>query len=116
MKNQVITGTVDAWITAQWIRVSDLRTKPGAETVGHLSYTNQDMSDHQGWFKVGKATISVTLDDDEAVTACQVESLNRQLQTVRAENHQREKRITDAIANLTALTFTTPTKENHANP
>lgn len=115
MKNQVITGTVEAWITNKWTRVSDLPNKPGAEAVGSLHYTNCDMSDHDGWVKVGKATISLTLDDDETVKASQVESLNRELQSVRAQNHQSEKRITDAIANLTALTFTPKTKENHAN-
>ena len=55
--------------------------------------------------KIGTAIVTVTLLPKEEYHSRQLASLNEALQTVRAENQQRENDILDRISKLTAITY-----------
>lgn len=55
--------------------------------------------------QIGTAVVTVTLYPDNEMQAKELELLNEQLKSVRAENQQRENAILDQISKLTALTF-----------
>jgi hypothetical protein len=69
-----------------------------------LAYTNLDMTD-TGWIEVGTATINVRLIEPDLVISRQLAGLKTQLQTVRAENQQRENAILNRISKLQAIGF-----------
>jgi hypothetical protein len=104
------TGTTKVWTTSQWRNVDHILhlVKEGDfdEAASGMTYTNNDMSDTDRWVEVGVATITVTLHPRDELVAKELESLNTQLQKVRAENHMRENAILDRISKLQALEHT----------
>ena len=104
------TGTVKAWTTSQWRNIDHiLHTIKGGdfdEAASGMTYTNNDMSNTDGWVEVGMATITVTLHPRDELVAKELDGLNAQLQKVRAENQQRENAILDRISKLQALEHT----------
>ena len=105
-----LTGTVKAWTTSQWRNVDHILhiVKNGNfdEAASGMAYTNNNMSDAEGWAEVGVATITITLHPRDELVAKELEGLNTQLQKVRAENQQRENAILDRISKLQALEYT----------
>jgi hypothetical protein len=101
------TGTVKAWATSQWRNVDHILhlVKEGDfdEAASVMTYTNNDMSDAEGWAEAGVATIAITLHPRDELVAKELEGLSTQLQKVRAENQQRENAILDRISKLQAL-------------
>ena len=60
----------------------------------------------QGYTLIGTAEVTIELHtEDQIMTAKLVEALQAQLQTVRAENQQRENAILDEISKLTAISY-----------
>ena len=55
---------------------------------------------------IGTATVTIELHTEDQILAAQLDALKAQLQTVRADNQQRENAILDQISKLQALTFT----------
>jgi hypothetical protein len=104
------TGTVKAWTTSQWRNIDHVlhMVKEGDfdEAASGMTYTNNDMSNTDGWVEVGIATITVTLHPRDELVAKELDGLNAQLQKVRAENHMRENAILDRISKLQALEHT----------
>lgn len=62
-------------------------------------------ADEKNWPQIGTAVVTVTLHPENEVQAKELERLNEQLKSVRAENQQRENAILLAISKLQALTF-----------
>lgn len=60
----------------------------------------------RGWIKVGTASITVEYKRAEELDGQKLDALKQQLQTVRAENWQRENAILNAISKLTAIGYT----------
>lgn len=58
-----------------------------------------------GYTQIGTAVVTVTMYPANDIQAKELDRLNKQLQTVRAENQQRENAILDQISKLQALTF-----------
>lgn len=59
----------------------------------------------EGHVHIGDATVTVDLFDEKTIHSKQLDGLNAQLQSVRAENQKRENAILDQISKLQALTF-----------
>lgn len=57
---------------------------------------------------IGVATVTIELFSKDEITNKQLEALQRQLQTVRAENQQRENAILDQISKLQAISYDEP--------
>lgn len=57
----------------------------------------------EGYPQIGTARIIITLDTNDKIVANQIDALKAQLQTVRAENKQRENAILNKISKLSAL-------------
>ncbi len=58
------------------------------------------------WTEVGIAEITITLRPSSDINEEQLQSLQRELQTVRAENQQRENAILQRISKLQAIEYT----------
>ena len=64
--------------------------------------------EHHGYSLIGTATVTIELHTNDQITAAKLEALQAQLQTVRAENQQRENAILDEISKLTAISHDEP--------
>ena len=62
----------------------------------------------QGYSLIGTATVMIELHTNDQIMAAKLEALQAQLQTVRAENQQRENAILDKISKLTAISYDDP--------
>ena len=67
------------------------------------------ITQHGGYFEkegdpqIGVATVTIELFSNDEITSKRLGALQAQLQTVRAENQQRENAILDQISKLTAI-------------
>lgn len=61
--------------------------------------------EQQGYSLIGTATVTIELHTNDQIMAAKLEALQAQLQTVRAENQQRENVILDKISKLTAISY-----------
>ena len=59
----------------------------------------------QGYTLIGTAEVTIELHTEDQIMAAKLEALQAQLQTVRAENQQRENAILDEISKLTAISY-----------
>ena len=70
---------------------------------GDSSYFNE-----RGYTPIGTATVTIDLYTDDQIMTAKLEALHAKLQTVRAENQQRENAILDEISKLTAISYDEP--------
>jgi hypothetical protein len=71
-----------------------------------LAQSTAEYWEKSGYTLIGTATVTIELHTEDQILASQLDALKAQLQTVRAENQQRENAILDQISKLQALTFT----------
>lgn len=64
--------------------------------------------EQQGYSLIGTATVTIELHTNDQIMAAKLEALQAKLQTVRAENQQRENAILDQISKLTAISYDEP--------
>jgi len=95
-----LTGTLKAWFTGG-MGPHSLTYK---DVLGHLSYTNQDMST-AGWSVCGEADITLRLLPEDALIGAKVDSLRAELTKVRADAIARETAITQQINTLLAIGY-----------
>lgn len=62
-----------------------------------------DYYEQHGYALIGTAIVTIELHTEDQILAAKLEALQAQLQTVRAENQQRENAILDQISKLTAI-------------
>lgn len=62
----------------------------------------------QGYTQIGTATVTIELHTNDQIMAAKLESLQAKLQTVRAENQERENAILDKISKLQAISYDEP--------
>lgn len=81
--------------------------EPDADLLPVIRAVNEmdTYSAERGWIVIGNATVTVDFFDKAEIKSQQMDALKAQLQTVRAENQQRENAILDQISKLQALTF-----------
>lgn len=78
------------------------------EVMPHICEAS-DMSDGQytkDWARIGTVRVIVDFDDNNTIVANQIEALKVQLNSVRAENYEREQMILNQIKNLQAIEYT----------
>jgi len=71
-----------------------------------LAQSTAEYWEKSGYTLIGTATVTIELHTEDQILASQLDALKAQLQTVRADNQQRENAILDQISKLQALTFT----------
>jgi len=101
------TVTLPAWVTSDYAMDQLRRAREADEiraAVGSMSFPIHDMSDVPGWVCVGTAQITVEIMPDATLHNRQLETLQAELQSVRAENQRRENAILDRISKLQAIT------------
>ena len=109
MSNITFTGTIGAWLSdPSWkgidYVIEQVRNGKNDAASNDIAYSNQDMTS-SGWVKVGTATVTVTLDGIDEITAGQVLALQSQLEKFRANAHLHEQQILARISKLQAITF-----------
>ena len=57
----------------------------------------------QGYVRIGTANVTLEISSEDEIASHKIAALQSQLQTVRAENQQRENAILDQISKLTAI-------------
>ena len=99
-----INGEVDAWITCYSdLKLSDLANPPKG-FVNDLGYSDHDMSD-QGWLKIGRAQITIAIDDQHQLVHAAIDSLRNAQKRVRAEAETRANAIEGQIQKLLAISY-----------
>ena len=73
-----------------------------------ISNADSGYFEQQGYSLIGTATVTIELHTNDQITAAKLEALQAQLQTVRADNQQRENAILDEISKLTAISHDEP--------
>lgn len=59
----------------------------------------------EGYPLIGEVTLTITMHSHDKIVQSQIEALNKQLQSERAESQRRQNAILDKIGKLQALTF-----------
>lgn len=103
---KTFTATTLAWLPS-YASMKEVNRHIDADAtdqaISCIQMTNHDMTE-QGWTQIGTASVTITLQDDDAIVGNQVATLRKELQAARAEAHMREQSITDRINNLLAIT------------
>ena len=108
--NQIqFTGQSNVFLSdPSWFSISDLLdlVKSGKfdEAANRVALSGTDMRTSD-WVKIGKATVTITLESTDAITANQIAALQEKLQEVRAQAQLHENMILEKISKLQALTF-----------
>ena len=98
---RTVTGKTKAWIT-QYTDPERLKGNDEA-VVGAIHISPADMKS-SGWTCVGEATVTIELVDENTLVANKVESLKKELQTVRAEAQRQVNDLEDKLQKLLAIT------------
>ena len=107
-----ISGTTGAWITDyQSIGVINR-----ADAAASLAYSDNDNMTSVGWTKVGTATITVELLDQNELIDGKVTALRAQAKEVAFQAAQHTKRIEDEISNLLAIGCDAPRDDESQTP
>ena len=75
------------------------------EVMPQISTDASGYFESQGYTLIGTATVTIELHTEDQIMAAKLAALKEQLQTVRAENQQRENAILDQISKLQAIDF-----------
>ena len=73
-----------------------------------ISYNDGGYWVQQGHALIGTANVTIELHTNDQIMTAKLEALQAKLQTVRAENQQRENAILDEISKLTAISYDEP--------
>lgn len=96
--SRTIEGITTAWLTTH----SDPRVLNEDGCVAEVSYSNLDMSDME-WTRIGVATISIEVEDENRIVQDKIESLRKKQRDVLAAAHATSTRIDAAIQSLLAI-------------
>lgn len=99
-----ITYEQSAYLDMKWHRLEDVR----GGRANSVMLTQPDGGEYfegEGYVRIGSATVVLTLNEDKEIADSQLQSLNKQLSAVRAENQQRENAILDRISKLQSLSY-----------
>jgi hypothetical protein len=104
-----ITAPTIAWLP-NWRSVKDLTTAIGEgkdqRVIDSLSYASWDMGKGENpYTRIGEASITVTIESQDALVAQQIATLNAQLANERAKFMERQAEILEQINKLQALEY-----------
>lgn len=80
-----------------------LRLELEAAVVGDLFYSTSDMS-HHGWSKVGPATITLEIPEDDQLINNKVDALRKEITKTRADAEVKAKHLEKQVQQLLAIT------------
>ncbi len=102
MKERVITGVTDCWMTGT--SKFDIDRLKNSERVSDFGFSEYDMSDC-GWMKVGTAEFKITLTcDDAEIVKSQVDVLRNEIKKTREHSARKVNELECQIQNLLAIT------------
>lgn len=99
---------VPAWFTNDY-NGPELLKGPAREAINAMVFVDttewsQDGKPPDGWTRVGTATITVELVDEEEMVANKIDSLRQEITRVRADAHAKETHLEGKIQQLLAIT------------
>lgn len=99
---RTITGKTTAWLASHQ-GPEALVGKKESQLIGDLYYANHDMSS-QGWSKVGKATITLEIPEDDQLIANKVDALRKEITRTRADAEVKARDLEEKVQQLLAIT------------
>jgi len=101
---KTITAEIPCFITCDSLTPSDLLAMEPEDAVGcgKLSYYKTGIN---GWFKVGTAQITITLNDDNKVINDMLSSIDRQQQKIQADAEFQVNRLEQKKQQLLAIEY-----------
>ena len=101
---KTITAEIPCFITCDSLTPSDLLEMEPEDAVGcgNLSYYKTEID---GWFRAGKAQITITLNDDNEVIKDMVSSIDRQQKTIQADAEFQVNRLEQKKQQLLAIEY-----------
>lgn len=99
---RTVTAETTAWLTGGYGPES--LNGDHVDVIGTLSYYQHDMT-MRGWTKVGTATITVQIEDEEKIVENKIESLKAEKNSILAEAQMKATKIDGQIQNLLAITY-----------
>jgi hypothetical protein len=99
---KTISGTTTAWL-AMHQGPEDLIGKKESQLVGDLFYSTSDMS-HHGWSKVGPATITLEIPEDDQLINNKVDALRKEITKTRADAEMKARGLEEKVQQLLAIT------------
>lgn len=100
-----ITSTITAWLpeSSQQQLHAAIKDNDHKSIVGSLLFYNLDMSPE--WTRIGEATITVDVPDENEIKLSMVESLKAERERVLADAQVKANEIEEKIQNLLAITW-----------
>lgn len=104
---RTVTGTAIAVIHEySSLTPEDLNTMDGDSLVSSVHYfTEQSMKSVPNWTRIGAAEITLHIDDQEALIANKVESLESEIKRTQADAEMHINKLRGQINNLLALEY-----------
>ena len=100
---KTITAKTTAYLTEySELGPDDLRTDPEGFVQG-ASFSKHDMA-KAGWTRIGEATVTIEIIDEDELIAAKVDALRGELNSVTAKAYMEAARIESKINKLLALT------------
>ncbi|WP_442592515.1 hypothetical protein ACSBPU_13010 [Parapusillimonas sp. JC17] len=103
-----ITGTIDAYLTDTPYRqeafLAAMKNGSHSEAVGALNFSNTPGMEIVGWVRLGTATITVDVPDEDAIRLGYVETLKAKKAQVLADAQREVVKIEEKIQSLLAIT------------
>ena len=99
---RTITAEVNASVFGGYATPDELMKMAPEDAVGRLCAT-KDIPD--GWVKVGTATVTVTFDDDNAITGNLIDSLKATKEKTLADAQYEANQIEQKIQSLLAIEY-----------
>jgi len=104
-----VTSTINAYLTNTTYRQEGfMRAAQAGDhkgVIANLSYCATEGMEEQGWVKVGEASITIEIIDEDAIRLGFVESLKEKKAKILANAQFEAMRIDEQIQNLLAITY-----------
>lgn len=100
---RTITGTIGAYITGS-LGPADLIGDP-CQVLNNLSYFNYSGMENYGWARVGTATITVEIEDEQQLIRNKIDALKSEKNAILGEAQAKATEIDGKINNLLAITY-----------
>lgn len=113
-----IAGTLNAYLTSEWAQKDFIQCRANNDEAGmvaELHLTSVEGMESEGWLKVGVATVTVDVVDDDTLRQNLINGLKEQKADILAKAQAQATRIEEKIQNLLAITHEPANKDDSSN-
>ena len=100
-----VTTTKYAYANFEHYSIEDVASGKRVPMLSESVPGTENYFEREGYAYIGKATVTLELESNDAIVTNQIAALNAKLASVRAESQQKENAILMQISKLQALTM-----------